>query len=270
MKFNKKTIIIAIVALLIENAILIGAIKGNSTISGSKHSLIVSGNKQSETVAIDIKSIVVNQNQTAVKVLALKAITKDTNIDKKTQTQIDNNVKASGGEQKFEEGLKKINFTKDVYVEQLKYNILFNEALQNEKTTVSDDEVKAAISNNTVQSPDKELKIYSSSNKYSLENISKQLTDKKSTQVTKDVQQGVMEVGPNNKDLWDAILGAKDGDFNKIIASNGTNYLIYNIATITKSDKLKQASDAVLTQKKVTILNKEIDSALNNFSYKIK
>jgi len=276
MNINKKIIALSIAGLLLENVIIIGCTGGFNQVrllnlaAVQKHSLVINANGKFETLNTDAKAIANSQNKTLIKILALENIAKDKNIDKEVQEQIESNLKSAGSEQKFEDSLKKMSLTKETYTENLKYNTLFNKALLNEKITVTDDEAGVALKSNTIQTPKKELKIYSSSNKNSLAKISEQLESKVSIEIQKDTQQGIIRVGESNKEAWDIVSMLADGPCNQLIPNNGGDYIVYNIMTIPDKDRLTLIKASISSQKGVASLNKKIDAEISTFTYSIK
>lgn len=267
---DKKKLFIglAVAGLLVENALAIGLSRYYP--SNTKELVITNKNGKSETTAIDAKSIA-NNYKTKLSIIALKDIIGDNNIDKEVQDQLNANIKALGGEQKFLEQLKSSNMDKNTYTESLEYNLLFNKGLSKiKKVEVSNSEAEKAIKDGSIQVPEKMLKIYSSLNKQSLLDLQDKLNNKDKITLTKDVQDGVIKVGKNNKDFWNVIGNLDDGNCSQLITVGNNNYLIYNISSISKDEQFKDAISNLETQNSAEELNNKIKEECNTFTYSIK
>ncbi|MBU3173302.1 hypothetical protein [Clostridium estertheticum] len=260
---NKKIVVIAIAALLIENIIIIGAFKHTT------NSIVVNGKGISQKIAIDAKSIATNQEKTAIKIIALKNITGDKNIDKEVQTQLATAVKSAGNKKTFEEYLKKINTNAHDYEENLTYNLLFNNALEKIKKTinVTNNEASQLLKNGTTQPSKKTAKIYSSPNIKYLKAIQEKLKNKEA--ISSDAPKGVIKLGENNKEFWTIIGPMADGDCSQIITIQANNYLVYNLSAISSSEQINEVVSNIKNEKSIKELNSKIDLLTNSFSYKL-
>lgn len=260
-----KVIACIIIIIAVENVAVV------KIFSNRENSILVSGNGISQKIAIDAKSIAINQKMTTLKTLALKNILNDKSIDKEVEKQLNLSIKGIGTEQAFQKYLKSINMDSTAYKENLAYNLLFNKALEKEKSSIaiSDGEILDLKKGGYKEAFKKTLKLYSSSDNNFLLDIQKRIEKGETIKNSDKLHQGVIDVGEINKDFWNVIKDTKDGSCAQIIISGNNKYLAYNVLSIPETQQLKQLTNGIKEQKAIVKINAKIDAEIKTFNYKL-